>query len=299
MAKRQIRLKEMQADLDSYLTPSADYRSKVDASLGPGPFRTRTDSDGFIKTGNDVTGYSRSIFFLGASFVESLYIPENQRFVSAIEKQFFLAGDAIRCLNGGYSGSTSLQLLNVVVNKIAPLVEPQDWVIFFVPQSDADSLLTEHSYWNANERSTPVVPGRLPPKPFHLRGVEATRAILRTTAAAARELKINLAFATCPFKESDYESDPVLQNIYSTERKFNRAREVRLALSQVTRDCAKELETPLIDISVDQYGGYFYDEVHLNEAGQKLYASLFEEELRKFIKIDSQAQGSFDFANVL
>ena len=285
MGKRQIRLKEMEANLDTAYTPSPDYRAKVDSSLGLGPFRTRTDSDGFIKTGNDTTGYAKSIFILGASFVESLYAPENVRFVAGVEKLFLEAGKPIRCLNGGYSGSTSLQLLNVVVNKIAPLIDPQDWVVFFVPQSDADSLLTEHSYWNANERSTPVVPGKQPPKPFHLNGVEATRAILRTTAAAARELKINLAFATCPFRQSDYELDPILQNIYSNERKFNRAREVRTALIDVTRETAKELGVPLIDVKIDQDGEYFYDEVHLNEPGQLHFAQLLNLELVEKLKI--------------
>jgi lysophospholipase L1-like esterase len=286
MTKRFIRLKEMQPDLDVEYTPSPDYRAKVDSSLGFGPFRTRTDSDGFIKTGNNFPNHSRSLFFLGASFVESLYAHEATRFVSALERLFYSEGSSIRCLNGGYSGATSLQLMNVVINKIAPLAESQDWVIFFVPQSDADSVLTEHSYWNANQRSTPVLPGKEPPRPFHIEGVEATRAILRLTGAAARELKINLAFATGPFKESEYLEDPVLQSIYSTERKFNRAREVRFALNEVTRETAQELGVALLDVSINQETKYFYDEVHLNESGQGEYARRLEREIRNNLATD-------------
>jgi hypothetical protein len=283
MTKRFIRLKEMEPDTEREHVPAEEYRATVGETLGAGPFRARTDSNGFLLTGNTVDPAASSIIFLGGSFVESLYAPEELRFVSIVERNLAAAALERRCLNGGYSGSNTLHLLNVLINKIYPLLDKDSWVIFFVSQSDADSVLLPANLWTGNTRSSTLIPAVEQEPEVALKGVAATLALLRTAVTAARELGINLAIATGPVKNADYESDELLQRLYRSRDQYEIARECRLAIRRAAREVAADMQCALIDISFEDEKKYFYDELHLNEAGQVHYATLLTAQISKLL----------------
>jgi len=283
MTKRYIRLKEMTPNTQFEHVPAPDYISKVGPSLGAGPFLARTSSDGFLETGNTEINDSCQIVFLGDSFVESLYVPEMSRFPSIVERQLFDLGFPYACRNGGYSGSTTLNLFNVLINKIVPLVGVEDWVVFFVPQSDADSIMAPASYWNESKRSSTIIPGFKPAKGLALDGLAITRAILKMAVLSAKELGINIALAASPFRCSDYENDRILQNLYPDVQQFKQARAVREGLITTAIEVALESQVPFIDVQMRSEIDCFYDELHLNEVGQKLYADLLAKQLMQLV----------------
>ena len=245
----------------------------------------RTSADGFLETGNEQNPDFPQLVFLGDSFVESLYAPETLRFTSIVERNLDDLGAAFACRNGGYSGSTTLNLLNVFINKVVPRVGAEDWVIFFVPQSDADSIMAPASYWSDSKRSSTIIPGFMPKKRLATEGIQTTESILRLTVMAARELGVNLVLASSPFASSEYNSDRVLQNTYRNEESFMRVRQVRHALHSTAQKVSTELKIPYINVEMPKEINSFYDQLHLNEQGQKLYADLLTIQLKSMLAI--------------
>lgn len=274
MVKRNIRLKEMQPGADNELAPSPEYRERADKSLGSGPFRTRTDTDGFLVTGNPVVEGAEPIVFLGDSFVESLYAAEDERFVAVLEREMRIAGKSVRCLNGGYSGATTLQLLNVLINKVFPIVGTGGRVVFFVPQSDANIIGLSSTYWNASKRNTTIVPGREPTAKTMPSGFEATCMILRLVVSACKYMGMQLVLAVSPYRVSDFHSDALIRKLYSSEDRYKRSQSLRKSLVEAVVDVANETGTPLLDIRMQGDSFYFYDELHLTDLGQKSFADM-------------------------
>lgn len=279
MVQRSIRLKEMRPGIDLLREPAAEYLARVDPCLELGPYRTRTDDDGFLMTGNRVQSSAPPLVFLGDSFVESMYSYEDLRFVSVIERGLIESGVEVRCLNGGYSGATSLQLFNVLVNKILPIVGAEGCVVFFLPQSDANVIHLPSTYWNASKRNTTIVPGREPSATELPRGVEATRAILRLVVKACEFLNIRLVLAISPFRVSDFETDALLPKLYPNAKRYNHSQTLRSELAGVAAQVAGDTGTPLLDIRLGGDPCYFYDELHLSALGQKVFSELAIEQL--------------------
>jgi len=273
-------MKEMPPKIDIEHRPSEEYKANVNASLGAGPFRARTNANGFLETGNEDIDNSRQLFFLGDSFVESLYVPENMRFTSIVERNLTALGAAHVCRNGGYSGSTSLNLFNVLVNKIFPLAGPNDWVILFVPQSDADSILKPETYWGDNKRSSPVLPGFKPSREMPFQGVESTRMVLKLILSTAKHLGLNVALAASPFNPANYEADHALQKLYRDKEHLARVRSVREGINSTVQQVCLEFKVPFIEVKMSSAFGYFYDELHLNEDGQRFFAEALAPQLR-------------------
>ena len=120
---RVIRFKEWGPLADITRTPKPEYLHRSDGTLSGEPFRIRTDSNGFIQSSNDFpnTGAMRKVVLLGDSFVESLFVQEQDRFPSVLERHLQASGQNFQCLNGGYSGATMLHSFNVFMNKVAPM----------------------------------------------------------------------------------------------------------------------------------------------------------------------------------
>lgn len=192
----------MAPDTERVHTPTPAYRADSDASLGSGPFVCQSDSYGFIRTGNGDRASLPPLVFLGDSFVESLYVQAENRFVSRVERDLDSVGMRYQCLNGGYSGATSLQLLNVLLNKIYPLVGTGGTVILFAPQSDMHIFSAPTTYWHHAERFAPTIPPIEPLAKNMIRGFGATRAVLNIVASVAESLGVRLVLATSPYRSA-------------------------------------------------------------------------------------------------
>lgn len=275
--KRSIRLKEHEPDSSREIVPAPQFVARADDSLGSGPFLLRADANGMIVTGNEVVPDAVPVALLGGSFVESSFSAEDERFVSRAER----ALGGVRFLNGAYSGATSLHLLNTLVNKIFPLVGARAKVIVFVGQSDINVLEDQGTYWAKTQRWAPLLPEVQPALlPDETR--ESTQKVLRILVGAAQTLGIDLILATSPFREGDFSTDPVLRGIF--RRNADRYREVlelRLRLGDDVRAVAEATGTDLMDFQ-QMVGGrsdWFYDDLHLNPAGQENFAGIFAREV--------------------
>lgn len=279
--RRTIRLKESTPHSDRWRTPTKGYLDGTDGSLGEGPWRLRTDEHGFIETGNQTSPDWPGIVFLGDSFVESTFSPESDRFVSRVERHLNGEGTNVRCLNGGYSGSTTLQLFNVLINKVIPLVGRGGTVVFFIPiASDLPIYFRPHSYWYPTDRFAPLVPPFTPPAPDLPRGVAALESLLRLVISAAEEFDINLVLITSPHRHAERGQDAYLDRIL-TEAQANSLATRRRDVIGAAISVAEATGVKFLDAASAfvQHPDKFYDEVHLNDQGQEWFAEWLHAEL--------------------
>lgn len=262
--KRYIRLKELPPGADVIHTPVAAHIEVADETLIVGPYRCRVDSDGFMLSGNPPVG-GTPIVFLGDSFVESMFTNEQDRFVSHVERVL-----GITCLNAGYSGSTTLQLLNALINKVYPAVGPGATVVLFAPHSDRDNIYDPGRYWNNKLRGATVLPLGVPGHAAIPEGVASTAAILNIIVTACDQLNLKLVLATAPYRVADFGSDAPLRRRYRRDRAaYELGRSRRVDFCDTVRRVAEATATPLIDVEAEVAGesSCFYDELHLNPAG--------------------------------
>lgn len=269
--KRMIRLKELRPDSDVMHTPSESYLLKTDGTLSSGPFRARADEDGFLITGNDIAQDSRSMVFVGDSFVESIYCDENNRFVSTVERNLSERSSPVRCLNAGYSGSTLLHLFTTLLNKLYSRIGPGGYVVLFASHSDSDVLYGDGSYWNNSDLYGNIIPNKSSGNPLIPKGVAAQQALLRGFISTCLALDLKVVLATTPHRMSPYEDDQLLRSRFKQNRaRFELVKSRRSELNESFRTIAKEIKVPLIDIEEAMMNNseFFYDELHLNPKGQ-------------------------------
>lgn len=282
-SKRWIRLKEHSPNTDREITPAEQFIEFSDSTLGPGPFRLRTDNEGYIQTGNLPNTKAESLVVLGGSFVESTFTAESDRFLSRAERLM----PQYRILNGGYSGTTTLQLLNTMINKVYPSIGADGKLIMFIGQSDADVIDLDGSYWTNVERWTPIIPGS--PLSHHLptRG-PSVEAVIRIIIEAAKALRIDLTLAVSPFRINNFSHDMVLRKRFRRNRElFNRKMEIREEIRLTAVRVAEEQGVPCIDFVglIGSNPEWFYDTLHLNDLGQQNFANLFVDEIQKLDNI--------------
>ncbi|MGE8066725.1 SGNH/GDSL hydrolase family protein [Pseudomonas sp. NPDC089569] len=158
MLKRQIRLKEFQPGLYKVYTPDDSYlnvRPRLDKSTS---YIVRTDVDGYILSGTHQQS-SRKIVLMGDSFVENLYIDEDKRIASQLERMLLANGYDFQVLNAGVSGTTNLHATNLLLNKIV-YHKPQV-VVFVTSSNDLAALRYEGGYSNRSKFHGNLVPENL------------------------------------------------------------------------------------------------------------------------------------------
>lgn len=275
---RSIRLKEFDPNADAWHEPTGEYRTRCNETLEAGPFHQRADENGFLVTGNP-TPEGEPIVFLGDSFVESLFAEPTNRFVSQVER---LTGQ--RCLNGGYSGATTLHLLNTLVNKVYPTVGIGGRVVFFVGQSEADYMGSPVTYWTNHRRGTSLVPGKPPTAPALPESHDATRRLLQVVVEAARALGIDLTLAVSAYAVPDFETNQAIGAIYNHDRtRYVTMLGHREGIADAARKVAADNGVPLIDGHAYLEGNpeLFYDELHLNRAGHDSFARFVAAEITR------------------
>lgn len=277
MGKRYIRLKEMTPGTDRVYTPTEAQLETTDGSPAGEDYRCRVDGDGFILTGNpDLDG--APLVFMGDSFVESMFAHEETRFVSQVER---LIG--LKCLNAGYSGSTTLQILNSFINKVYAAVGPNATIILCPPHSDRDNIYKPGRYWNNSDRGATILPVGRPGHEGIPEGVVAFQQMLSIFVAAARELGWQLILVTTPFRKADFSHDAPLRRLYRRDRAlYELGLKRRIEFCDAIRTMADKTGTPLIDLEEALKGRpeYFYDELHLTSLGHNVTAQILATHLR-------------------
>jgi hypothetical protein len=107
MGNRAIKLKEFALDQDFLTNPPQSYRDARDGHPVLNDYRIRTDSAGFILSGDFRS--PNKIVGLGDSVMECMFVVEPDRICAKIERSL---EHKSQVLNGGYSGATSLHIVN-------------------------------------------------------------------------------------------------------------------------------------------------------------------------------------------
>lgn len=271
---RHIHLKEWGINIDGAYEPTDLYISHCDGSLLKQMYNFRTDKDGFIITGNDrIDPSSRPIVILGDSVVENMYVREDRRMCSVLERELISSGHSLRILNAGMSGATTLHLLNMFLNKIVPL-RPKI-VILMSGIFDVTAALNIDSFWASNKYLTPIrsqheesddfTSNQLPAPDWDTR-----ERLLRAFVATSAALGVPLYLATTGHRTC-YDAF-AMRTSANVESNFTVQRDWRLQSNTITKTIAAETGSLLIDVEDLLYdrSDVFYDYFHLNEFGSKL-----------------------------
>ena len=151
MSDRHIVLRENKPNINVKFTPSFNALDDSE-TLKDKTYFLKTDNNGFIKNNNKQTPISKNnslkIIFFGGSTTESLFVDENKRFPSLLEKKLReKINENIFVYNAGVSGNNSLHsLINLISKGIS--IEP-NYVVLMNNMNDLGSFKLSGSYWKA------------------------------------------------------------------------------------------------------------------------------------------------------
>lgn len=276
-------MKEFSPNVDRMLVPIDPIREVADDSLSAGPFRHRTDQNGFIHNGNSLQESPSNLLILGDSFVESIYADETQRFASQVERNLHDSRMPFNVLNGGYSGMTSLQMLTVLATKAPSYMTPGSKLMVVIGQSDANALLVPGMYWGKTRSVSPFMPIEkatgAPARDWR----ETLGGMVTCVVQVAKALSIDVLLSAGLFRNGDFETDQVLRRAHKENKQvYERRTEIRHEIIDVVQAVASENQVACFDASATflKRPELFYDLLHLNPAGQDLYASMLSDWLK-------------------
>ncbi|MDT8328884.1 MAG: SGNH/GDSL hydrolase family protein, partial [Roseovarius sp.] len=268
--KRHVRIKEFGANMSKEMSPQKEYIELSNGSLEDGIFQINTDQNGFVYNPRFEKGADAPVYVLGDSFVESVFVPEGRRFCDQLSRK--MAKTAPRqFLNGGYSGATSLNLLDTLINKIG--CQENAAVILILPSNDTLSLRSARGFWDyGSQRYSPILPVTDDaPTPVPLaENIHQLAAVLKVFAHTCSAFSLDLFFATTAFVQSDYEQLPWFKARHKAPGSYEALLVDRRKMNQMMRDVARATRTEIIDLETSMTDPQmFYDDVHLNEAGSQ------------------------------
>lgn len=280
--KRSIRLKEWGVNRLVKRTPDDDYLENR-KGVKKKEYLVSTDKYGFIR-GRDERGREGRIVFLGDSFVESLFVDEEKRFHINLEDKLYASGFDISCLNAGYSGATSLHLLNVSINKVIPLF-PR-CVFFVVPSNDSVCLGEAGGYWSSASYLSPFVSESRSRE--SIRDEAGTKQefknIIKATVRLYASFGVKVVICTFPHRHESFHDE---WNIFKfkTESNFKRRSRKRLLINEAARELAISKKYEIIDLEkkMQPFGIYSQDDLHMDEAGSSFLAEIIFKHILKNI----------------
>lgn len=288
--RRFIRLKEWGPHLDMMMRPSDAYIAGTDGSLVAADFRLRTDTDGFIvgpdrvDTAVPADRDGRVVVF-GDSLVESVYVHEGERFVAQAESRLAGQGLHIRCANAGYSGSTSLQLVQAMIAKLGR--RPPSAVMLVAPVSDAFVLIRERGYWCfGDKRFSPVVPHTNTDDKEVPFAADDLKAVLPIFIAACRSMGHWPMLATHVHRQAPYAGDAWLRRRFKKASNCVKLQAARRGCNAAVRQAAAAHAVPCWDLEAQaaQHHDWLYDDMHLNALGSAQAAVHFADFLTHHIE---------------
>lgn len=285
-ARHGIRLKGWPPLTDRWIEPAPDYLEASD-NLEAKPYRVRTDGNGFIVSGREPDpAQARPWVFLGGSFVESTFCSESRRLVAQLESRAQADLPGVRMLNGGYSGATTLHLVNVLVNRVIP-VNPAV-VCFAVPSNDSRFVVQREGYWNDDRHLSPFSPVWQPRQAARLDSQVQLANLLRVARACCEAWQIKFVLMTTPHRSADLAHDAWLRKRYPSAATYERTRQLRWDVARTARRFCQETGTMLLDLEqlLRDFQPLSYDDLHLNESGADQVAPLVYLHLRQLLAVE-------------
>lgn len=279
---RVIRLKEWGCNKKTSKKPAENQIANATRDLEAKNYALTTDSNGFIINGSRKVGAARSknLVLLGDSFIESLFVDEEKRINAVLEERF----SDFNVLNGGYSGATSLHLLNVISNKVIPL--NPDFVVFFVPTNDQRIRTVANGYWNKDPRLSSVIPSSkaseliddYPVTSFNS-SVEKMLEIIHFTLNV---FGIKHCFGTTPHRQKIHEEDEWFKIKSLNLRSYSVKVSQRKQVNSICRNFCLERKIALIDLEAElaDFNHYFYDDLHLTNQSSPTVGEIISDRLK-------------------
>lgn len=270
MTKRSIRLKEFSKDVNKIHIPSESYLRASPSLKKDQAYLQKTDADGLMITSYQFK-YDYHIVMVGDSFVENLFVDESKRMTNYLEKSFLQQQKKIKIDNAGVSGSTGLNLLNTVINKLV-FIKP-DLIIYVQPSCDFAALLYEAGYGNDSKFFSNLVPSGNQDKIKYETIFENLYQIFNNISLLSKACEVNnidLCIATCCSNSSK--------------------RQLKM-MNDVIRENSDLLNYDLIDLDnlVPRNSDIFYDKQHITEEGSRFIADIL------FSYIDRKTKGIHSF----
>jgi lysophospholipase L1-like esterase len=153
--RRYINLREFLPHIDVVEVPQTKTVQESDG-LVQKEYRVRTDANGFILPYHQYGRPDVTLVFLGGSTTACIFVEEENRFpylVGNLLEQ--MTGKKITSINGGVSGSNSLNSMDVLLNKVIPL--KPDAVVMMHNINDLICLAYDKTYWSRNPSRGAIV----------------------------------------------------------------------------------------------------------------------------------------------
>ncbi|WP_373766539.1 SGNH/GDSL hydrolase family protein [Glaesserella sp.] len=264
MNKRSIRLKEFIPNQTRFVYSDGYYDKCSNLERGIS-YYIESDKDGFIITGNYHLS-DKKIILMGDSFIESNFISADKKTNYLLEKLFVESGLDIEVLNAGVSGSTLLNLLNTLINKVIHIKRSSEngkvVIILFVPSNDSNVLRLQESYWNSSQYYSNILPtsGKFHQHNQVKRNKNDFINILRIFSEVCKLYDIQLFVTDIMHRNDDL-------NYYT--------------INSWIKNICDENHISYIDISkqISLHQDYFYDERHLLPKGASVLAQLLYDNL--------------------
>lgn len=266
MAKRSIRLKEFSKNIKKVHIPTASYLEASPSLKKNQAYSQTTDSDGLMTTSYQFK-HDYHVIMIGDSFVENIFVDESKRMTNYLEKSFLQHQKKIKINNAGVSGSTGLNLLNTVINKLV-FIKP-DLIIYVQPSCDFAALTYEKGYGNDSKFFSNLIPSSGKDEFKYETILENSYQILNNISVLSKVCEVNnidLCIATCCSNSSKHQLK---------------------IMNDIIREKHHLLNYDLIDLDslVPRSSDIFYDKQHITEHGSRFIADIL------FPYIDKKTKG--------
>ncbi len=251
MGKRFIRLKELKPNLNKTYTPSYDYLKSRDSLIENEVYTVRTDSDG-----NQISPWGsvsdQRIYFLGDSSVESIYVKSTLRPRSVLEKTVLENGFSCSVYNLGVSGAQTLNIVNLIVNKLGD--KKGSKVVVSIPSNDSSTLNLKDGYYSDDWRYASIVPA-----------TNKEPLLTKEVNYDSFKRNIEMIIALCNILELQLYMTSI---IYTGENKSYEK------LNKIASDICLSKNITFIDFEpvFKKASNYFYDDLHFLPSGSQYYA---------------------------
>lgn len=275
MGNRAIRLREFAVSQDFLADVPLDYRSARGGKPDGIHYRIRTDECGFILSGDFQS--SMKVVGLGDSVMECRFINEGERACARIEHQL---GQTLQVLNGGYSGATSLHILNTILNKVIPL-SPRG-IFIMTGIMDIEAMCKAKSFWTTDvhlRTITEIGNDAGEPDINYAPFMDVTHRLRLTKSIidVCRTFGIPICFISTPHLQI-YEGHYITMS-YSRAQ-YGEFTQKRTQANYSLNQLCIAMSVPFYDVqsAFAERIDLFHDDIHMNEEGTLVLAKSLDEQ---------------------
>lgn len=230
----------------------------------------QTDENAFICSGRKFEP-NRTICFIGDSFVENKFVDQDSRWFSYLEKLLLDNGFRTQVLNAGYSGATSLNILNTILNKV--INTDIDVIYYCISSNDYSTLGYNQTYWNTTKNHSNLLLSEYSESLREDLKPDNFIRMIRSIHDVCYNFDIKIHFMTYP---------NLCNNMALTY------------INSLLIDVCQDFNYSLIDTDLlmqpykINFENLFHDKLHLNEDGSRIFAKiLVDNHFLNYINVDS------------